>query len=137
MFTHHLQPLLVACLAALALSGSAYAATTGSGLQIASPGTAKAHVVPCTGTTEPKCDGTIEFNGTIYPFAAGTLTGRVSATGAFSGRGIFGAARTDPATEGPLQFTVQPVLSGGVGGGFTKSQSPGPRVCSSRAEAQK
>ena len=91
---------------------------------IANPGhfTAKVRVCP---KPDAACGGSVEFNGTIFHFVGGSMSGRASSAGHVSdARMTFGTASTDPAVDGPLQLTFHPAQSGSLRGRFVTNRSP-------------
>jgi hypothetical protein len=77
------------------------------------------------GNFTAKLSGSLEFGGRPYAFSSGALRGRVSSDGVVKRmHATFGAARTDPAVDGPFQLKFQMLAAGNAFGHFFGNGAP-------------
>jgi len=89
---------------------------------LANPGRIAASVPACASASQARCGGSLEINGELYRFASGSLKGHVNVHGVLSATTVsFGAAHTDPETQGPYQLALQVVALGDLSGGWESS----------------
>jgi hypothetical protein len=123
--THIRSARRAVCAGALALLAAAAPAMAAPAARIADPGHFTARTTACPAASDA-CGGDFEFDGQIFGFAGGRLTGTVAANGDVSNaRLTTGTAATDPAVDGPLQLTFTAVGAGAGRGAFAIGDAPG------------